>query len=557
MHAGANASKKNNLRLFVLNIYFYNCVVVSYHMTKFGVIALLMILSACSLSEQNSDTQIDFYATELFHDVQLKGVFHDSKTFVDCIPKRDLVTIVSDYQKLRSKPDFDLKTFVAHNFELPVRPRAVFATDTSLNMEQHITKLWSVLTREASKAEPGSSLVSLPYNYVVPGGRFSEIYYWDSYFTIVGLKTQKRYDLISNMVKNFAWLVDTIGFIPNGNRNYYLTRSQPPFFSLIVKELEEYDSLAADHYLDAMTKEYDFWMNGIDSLKKSGDAHNHVVMVKDRIILNRYWDIRDTPRPEAYREDYTLSEHVSGDKRVLYRNIRAAAESGWDFSSRWFADGKSMESIHTTDIIPVDLNCLLAHLESMIAKGFTLRKNADAAYEFKRRSHERTKALMEICWDPAANFFMDYDFKTQKRTGIKSLAGVFPLFFSMPDKDVARKVSEVLKDQFLKQGGLVTTQTDTDQQWDAPNGWAPLQWLAYKGLKNYEFNKLADEIRDRWIRQNNRVFEATGKMMEKYNVMDTTLIGGGGEYPNQDGFGWTNGVALAFLTEQHVTVQNQ
>jgi alpha,alpha-trehalase len=117
-------------------------------------------------------------------------------------------------------------------------------------MEEHLTRLWPVLTRKADDQNPRSSLIPLPYDYVVPGGRFSEIYYWDSYFTILGLKAQKRYDLIQNMVKNFAHLIDTNGFIPNGNRNYYLTRSQPPFFSLIVRELEEYDSLAADHYLE-------------------------------------------------------------------------------------------------------------------------------------------------------------------------------------------------------------------------------------------------------------------------------------------------------------------
>jgi alpha,alpha-trehalase len=119
----------------------------------------------------------------------------------------------------------------------------------------------------------------------------------------------------------------------------------------------------------------------------------------------------------------------------------------------------------------------------------------------------------------------------------------------MTQKDVAEKVSTVVQKEFLQQCGLVTTLVDTDQQWDAPNGWAPLQWMTYKGLKNYQIDKLANEIRMRWIRQNIRVYEATGKMMEKYNVMDSTLIAGGGEYPNQDGFGWTNGVALAFLKE--------
>jgi alpha,alpha-trehalase len=526
-------------------------------MLRFRFIGLIILLFSCSVPEQQSLNPSDFYTSSLFHDVQLKAVFPDSKTFVDCTPKRELEEILTDYESIKEKPDFDLKEFVRLNFDLPVRPKSSFASDTALVMEEHLTKLWPILTRKADQIEPRSSLIPLPYDYVVPGGRFSEIYYWDSYFTILGLKAQKRYDLIQNMVKNFAHLIETIGFIPNGNRNYYLTRSQPPFFSLIVKELEEYDSLAADHYLDAMVKEYNFWMNGIDSVKNPGDAVAHVVMMNDGSILNRYWDKGTTPRPEAYKEDYTLAQKQHGDKKRLYRDIRSAAESGWDFSSRWFRDGKSLETIHTTEIIPVDLNCLLAHLERMIAKGYSLRGNTKEANAFTKRSSDRRKALLTFCWAPEANFFMDYDFVANKLTGIKSLAGVFPLFFEMTQKDIAQKMAVVIEKEFLKPCGLVTTLVDTDQQWDAPNGWAPLQWMSYKGLMNYQVDKLAKEIRTRWIQQNIRVYEATGKMMEKYNVMDSTLIAGGGEYPNQDGFGWTNGVALAFLKDNAYRLENK
>jgi alpha,alpha-trehalase len=518
---------------------------------------LVIILFSCSVPKEQAATFSEYYTSSLFHDVQLKEVFPDSKTFADCKPKRDLQEVVEDYESIKGKPDFDLKEFVRLNFDLPVRPKSTFATDTTLVMEEHLTRLWPILTRKADQVEARSSLIPLPYDYVVPGGRFSEIYYWDSYFTILGLKAQKRYDLIQNMVKNFAHLIETIGFIPNGNRNYYLTRSQPPFFSVIVKELEEYDPRAADHYLDAMVKEYRFWMDGIDSVKKPGDAAAHVVMMNDGAILNRYWDKGTTPRPEAYKEDYSLAQKTDTDKKQLYRDIRSAAESGWDFSSRWFRDGRSIATIHTTEIIPIDLNCLMAHLERMIAKGYSLRGNTKEADVFTKRSSDRRRAVLTYCWDPETNFFMDFDFVANRRTGVKSLAAVFPLFFEITQKDIAEKVSVVLQDEFLKQNGLLTTLIDTDQQWDAPNGWAPLQWMAYKGLKNYQIDKLANEIRKRWINQNIRVYEATGKMMEKYNVLDTAQLGGGGEYPNQDGFGWTNGVALAFLKEQAYRLENK
>lgn len=515
-----------------------------------------MIFAGCSVIDRRQSSPPDFYQSDLFHDVQTKAIFPDSKTFVDCTPKRDLDQIVENYNILKDKPDFDLREFVNLNFDLPIRPKSNFLTDTTLVMEEHLTRLWPVLTRKADQVEARSSLIPLPHDYVVPGGRFSEIYYWDSYFTILGLKTQKRYDLIQNMVKNFAHLIDTIGFVPNGNRNYYLTRSQPPFFSLIVKELEEYDSLASDHYLNAMVKEYKFWMKGIDSMKGPGAAE-HVVLLSDGTIMNRYYDKGESPRPEAYKEDYALGQKDKSNEKILYRNIRSAAESGWDFSSRWFKDGKTIETIHTTDILPVDLNCLLAHLEKMIAKGYSLRGNAEEEKRYTQNSNARIRAVLTFCWDPEANFFFDYDFVENKRKAVKSLAGTFPLFFEMAPPDIAAKTSVTLQNEFLRQGGLVTSLVDTDQQWDAPNGWAPLQWVAYKGLKNYKLEKLANEIRHRWLRQNLRVYEATGKMMEKYNVTDTTLMAGGGEYPNQDGFGWTNGVALAFLKENSYQLESK
>ena len=290
-----------------------------------ALIISVMILASCS---QKETTKPDFYTSEFFHEVQLKAVFPDSKTFVDCTPKRDLSEIIADYEQMKSKPDFDLKEFVNLNFDLPVRPKSSFVTDTTLMMEEHITRLWPVLTRKADDVNPRSSLIPLPYDYVVPGGRFSEIYYWDSYFTILGLKAQERYDLIQNMVKNFAHLIEKNGFIPNGNRNYYLTRSQPPFFSLIVRELEEYDSLAADHYLDAMVKEYQFWMSGLKDVKNPGDASDHVVMLTDGSVVNRYFDKGNSPRPEAYKEDFTLARNHTGKEEKIYRDLRSAAESG-------------------------------------------------------------------------------------------------------------------------------------------------------------------------------------------------------------------------------------
>ncbi len=186
-------------------------------------------------------------------------------------------------------------------------------------------------------------------------------------------------------------------------------------------------------------------------------------------------------------------------------------------------------------------------MELMLSQGYQLTGNEAESKAYKKMANERRRAILTFFWSAEQNFFLDYNFKENKQSPVKSLAGVYPLFFQIASKDIAIKASETIKRDFLKPGGLLTTLNVTGQQWDAPNGWAPLQWMTYKGLKNYELNDLASEIKKRWLRQNYRVYKATHKMMEKYNVMDTTLQAGGGEYPNQDGFGWTNGVALAMM----------
>jgi alpha,alpha-trehalase len=518
------------------------------------LITIMIMLASCK--DQEKKLPVDFYATDLFKAVQLQSIFPDSKTFVDCTPKKPIEEVLEEYERVKTNPDFNLRNFVEEHFYLPQRPVSAFKSDSLTGMEEHISLLWPVLTRHADAHTAHASLIALPHQYVVPGGRFSEVYYWDSYFTMLGLKAQGRFDLIEDMVKNFAFLIDSLGFIPNGNRNYYLTRSQPPFFSLMVKLLESKDPQASAIYLEAMKKEYAFWMHGLDSLKNPGDVSEHVVMMADGSVLNRYFDKGSQPRPEAFKEDVKLAQEAGSNPEIgrnpehVYKALRSAAESGWDFSSRWMTDGKTLSTIETTDVVPVDLNALLWHLEKMIAAGYILKNDKDSASLYTKKYNERRRALQTFCWDPDAGFYFDYLIKDNRRSSSKSLAGVYPLFFGIAQPDQAKAVSVVLSKEFLQPGGLTTTLQVTGQQWDAPNGWAPLQWICYKGLKNYQITELADEIKRRWLRQNLRVYHATGKMMEKYNVMDTSLVAGGGEYPNQDGFGWTNGVALAMMKDQ-------
>jgi alpha,alpha-trehalase len=478
--------------------------------------------------------------SSLYTDVQSQRVFADSKHFVDGRPAAPPAVILDRYEKEKQLPGFNLKAFVERYFVFPPD------TDTGYHSNnkpllQHLSDLWDVLKRAPS--DTGGTLISLPYPYIVPGGRFREVYYWDTWFTMLGLQVSRRVDIIRNMVDNFSYLLDHLGFIPNANRTYYLGRSQPPFFSLMVTLLSEEDGDGIlNKYRPQLEKEYAFWMEGE---QMAATAHRHLVKMPGGFHMNRYWDDGDTPRPEAYTEDVELAAHSASPPGTVYRHTRAAAESGWDFSCRWFADGQHMHTLQTTDLIPVDLNCLLLHLEQTLQRTYIFHGDINAAGILNNRIQERRRAIQLYNWNEEAGFYFDYNHVTGRQSGLYTLAAVYPLFFNIATADQAKQVARVLEAQFLHEGGLVTTPYQTGQQWDAPNGWAPLQWMAYKGLINYGLGKLANTIKNRWTATNEKVYAATGKMMEKYNVMDTHTAAGGGEYENQDGFGWTNGVYLA------------
>ena len=486
----------------------------------------------------------------LFKDVQLAAVFPDSKTFVDCTPKFSTDEILEKYQVQKGVSNFDLKSFVLENFELPKQFSSNFKSDNTRSPKEHITSLWPILTRQADSITVGS-LLPLPKPYIVPGGRFGEIYYWDSYFTILGLQADQKYEMIENMADNFAHLINTVGHIPNGNRTYYLSRSQPPFFSLIVDVVSEIKGgNTLKKYLPALEKEYAFWMDGNDNLTVENTSYRRVVLLQDGSILNRYWDDKPTPRPESYKEDVAISKESNRPAKNVYRDIKAGAESGWDFSSRWFADGKTLSTIHTTEIIPVDLNCLLYHLEKTLEKSYNYIGEYEKAKNYEQKAKLRADAIQMYCWKEEKGFYFDYDFVKKEHTKIYSLAGIAPLFFKISTPKIAKAVAEKIESDFLQAGGLTTTLSDTNEQWDAPNGWAPLQWMAIKGLRNYQQNQLANKIKKRWVTLNTKVYKNTGKMVEKYNVYDLSLKAGGGEYPVQDGFGWTNGVLSKLLSEK-------
>jgi alpha,alpha-trehalase len=485
---------------------------------------------------QNKYIRPDKDMESLFVSVQSAGIFSDSKSFADAIPNRDVQEIMDEYKSACILDGFDLKEFIERNFSFWKYMASEEQTEFP-DIDLHIEKLWNELRREDAQFTNVSSKIPLPHPYIVPGGRFNEIYYWDSYFTILGLLECGHTELASNMVKNFLWLVDQFGHIPNGNRSYYLSRSQPPFLSLMLGELTDGGHWKIDEdTVRILQKEYDYWLKSTLTLDIDGSPMD----------CFRYSDEEKGPRPESWKEDIELA-HSSGSNEV-YSHLRAACASGWDFSSRWCRNRMALDSIRTAEIIPVDLNCLIYALESKLSEYYQALGETELSEKYSTLSSKRKSVIQSRFFNEEIGMFDDLE-ESLHFIGNRALSGFFPLYFQLATADQAAQCARVIEQQFLKSGGLVTTDIQSGQQWDSPNGWAPLQYMTVKGLQKYGYHELAEKIMQAWCAVVESVYAKTGKIMEKYNVVSPDVEGGGGEYPNQDGFGWTNAVYVCFKNQ--------
>ena len=475
---------------------------------------------------------------DLFEALHASNIWEDGKMISDAIPLFPAEEILEKYRTEKDNNNFQLKEFFEANFKAPSSTDSQFVSDTTKSPEEHIHSLWSVLLRQPDADEGDSSRISLPYPYIVPGGRFNEIYYWDSYFTMLGLGLHGKVKTIECMLDNFAWMIETYGFVPNGSRTYFLGRSQPPFFCLMVELLASATDLKVfSNYKVALQKEYNFWMD-------EGHQGRRKCVLTDG-VLNRYHDNNPAPREEMYGDDLHLISESDRSAEDLFGSIRAACESGWDFSSRWLKDPMNLETIKTSEILPVDLNCLLYKLEQTLAMIYASDGEQQLSADYIGKAEKRRVLIQKYFWSESLGYFADYNFKKEFTLSHLNLAGAYPLFFNIATNKQAQSVAEIIENKLLAPGGLLTSTIESGQQWDAPNGWPPLQWMTIKGLDNYGHKDLAKECAQRWVSLNEKVYKASGKFVEKYNVVDLSLEAGGGEYPVQDGFGWSNGVYLA------------
>nr|WP_048849512.1 alpha,alpha-trehalase TreF [Tanticharoenia sakaeratensis] len=487
----------------------------------------------------------------LFDAIGADRLFPDAKTAADAIPDEAPSDLVRDWNTQKENPHFSLSEFVKQHLAIAPTKSVSYRHKADESIFDYISGMWDVLTRQPDTPVAYSSLLPLPYPYVVPGGRFSELYYWDSYFTMIGLYESQRVDLMRGMVKDMASLIDRYGHIPNGTRTYYLSRSEPAFFALMVDLLAQHDGQATyTTYLPELQREHDYWMDGAGDVAP-GHAYRHVVRLSDGTLLNRHWDDMDSPRDESYPQDIATAARSGRPVKTVYRDLRAGSETGWDFSSRWLADGHDLASIHTTDLATIELNCLIAHLDQTLAHAYDLKGDGSRADLYLATAQARIAVIQRVFWDEKRRAFYDYDWKAGHLTDVLSSATVMPLFLRMATPDQARQVAQTVQDRLLHAGGLTATDHISGQQWDSPNGWAPEEWMAVKGFENYGNDTLAEDIAKRWMTRVIATYEKSGVLLEKYDVVSPVVSPtggkGGGEYPMQIGFGWTNGTLLGLM----------
>ena len=534
---------------------------------------LCAFFSTTSANERYAcDNQI-FCQGKILHSVQIAKIFDDAKTFVDMRMKYDIADIERNFSTLGMKPSqAQLKKFVEENFSPagydlePFNPADWVEKPERLNKIQNeklrkwafaLNGLWKVLgrniTSEAREQSQRSSLIVVQNPFIIPGGRFREYYYWDSYWILHGVLTCGMYGTAKGMITNYLDLVRRYGFIPNGGRIYYLNRSQPPF---LIQMVDLYYSYTNDvefvrTNLDILVNEYNFWEKYRSvSLYVSGVRHSFAI----------YKANMSTPRPESYWHDYEVAEKFSDKNMKLkfYEAVASAAESGWDFSSRWFnqsGDGVGkFESMHTTEIIPVDLNSILYKNAQSLSEFFKLTGDQSKSKEYQELANQRKLAIEALLWNEAIGAWTDYDITTQTNTKAFYASVVVPLWAGIARQNKTRE--EIVLARMKRAtvldfpGGLPTSLNESGQQWDFPNAWPPLQHMLIIGLNKSNSMSLRNEARkfaQSWVLNNWKGFERTSYMFEKYNVTSEGNTGRGGEYKPQVGFGWTNGVILDLL----------
>ncbi len=396
----------------------------------------------------------------------------------------------------------------------------------SYEVREFIKNNWDSCIKENKKTE--GTLIGMPYPYTVPAvGHFDEMYYWDTYFTNKGLEIDGRYEQARNNTDNMLFLIEKFGFMPNGNRTYYLNRSQPPFLSLMVRDVYEHykDKEWLKNAYKGLKTEYRFWTArrgspvGLSHYDYESSAWDHTNMANGFVQRAGF-------RPEVV-EDYRLGRHFA-----------STAESGWDITPRFGYEGYNCAA--------VDLNSLLYMLEKNLE--FFAEELDNGESESWGRYAEERKFCMNRYMLNEDGLFVDYNFASTTQSKIFSAASIYPLFAELATKEQAEAVVRNLDRLEAEYGMLTCEKNDAEgtYQWDYPNGWACLQYITVIGLDKYGYREEARRIANKYVALVDKVFAETGNLWEKYNVVEGN-INVSNEYKMPPMMGWSAGTYLAAL----------
>ena len=468
---------------------------------------------------------------------------------------RDLLAALPD-PKMPRKPGEPYLLYIA-----PSEQKARVEADLRTVLDDESMKQIEIRTLPRDVlAVKEHGLLYLPRPYVVPGGRFNEMYGWDSYFIQVGLLRDNELERARDMVENFLYQITHYGTILNANRTYFLSRSQPPFLTRMV--LGVYDQTRDREWLrqsvPAIERYYQFWTSephlaGGTQLSRyfdrgEGPAPEVVSDEKDEAGRTHYDRAREYYRTHAiadYDEELYYDRRRNRLTDLFYKGDRSMRESGFDPSSRFGA--LNVDVIHYA---PVCLNTLLYIMEDDSARIMEVLGHSVAAKMWRGRADARRERINRLLWDDNAGLYRDYNFRTRRLRQYDFATTFYPLWAGIATPAQARRVRGTLT-RFEAPGGILTSTEVTGNQWDAPFGWAPLQMIAVGGLRRYDFDEDADRIATKFIALVAKEFDEHGTIVEKYDVRrresDVAADIKFGYSANQVGFGWTNGAVLELL----------
>ncbi len=480
----------------------------------------------------------------LLEEMRANVIVDDFKTLADLVPRRltplERVNIIKQSNAIerargrRAALEFLKSQMYEEKDELRpaelrmLRPHWQAESQTHGATFAYIERMWPHLTKQTPRRTE-STLLPMPFPIMVPGARFREGYYWDTFFVMPALLDTGRSGLVKLLINNFLFQIQEYGFVPNGTRDYYLSRSQPPLLSQMIRIYLE-NKIATSGRLSKHTlawlkhkayplvkKDYlSFWMNPTTRYDRAAQ-------------LNHYFADLAAPRPERYssdRDDLLAATFI---------DLGAELESGKDFTGAF--DGVASQ------YAGVMLNSLLYQVERNLAWMASLLNNSRDVWRFNRAAAIRAEAIHKYLWDKADDSFRDYNLRTGQFSSILTADTFIPLYVGVASPAEAAKIISSALPRLECIGGLAASDVETGKQWDKPNGWAPQHYFAISGARRYGYNSIARRLAIKWLESNDQVFRRTGKLYEKIDVTTGGLpVDDGRKYPTQEGFLWTNGV---------------